>query len=214
VLTDALYLDAKWAVGFAAGQDQPGPFRTSADATTTATFMHGAGYRSATADGWTAVALPYRGGRLAMTALLPRPGPGAFGCRVPSPAALQAVRTALSGAGPAAGVALPKVSLGSHQDMNDLLTRLGMGIAFGRRADFTGLSPAACCISLVEHAATLRVGDTGTVGSAATGVGVAPVDAEMPVARQVVFARPYLMLVTGTASGEPLFLARVADPGG
>jgi serine protease inhibitor len=29
---------------------------------------------------------------------------------------------------------------------------------------------------------------------------------------QVVFDRPYLMLVTDTATGEPLFLAKVADP--
>jgi serpin B len=67
---------------------------------------------------------------------------------------------------------------------------------------------------VVEHAATLRVGDTGTVGSAATGAGLAPVDAEMPAVRQVVFGRPYLMLVTDTVTGEPLFLARVAAPAG
>jgi serine protease inhibitor len=29
---------------------------------------------------------------------------------------------------------------------------------------------------------------------------------------RVVFDRPYLMLVTAKASGEPLFLARVANP--
>jgi serine protease inhibitor len=29
---------------------------------------------------------------------------------------------------------------------------------------------------------------------------------------QVRFDRPYLMLVTDTTTGEPLFLARVADP--
>jgi hypothetical protein len=27
-----------------------------------------------------------------------------------------------------------------------------------------------------------------------------------------VFDRPFLLLVTGTATGEPLFLARVANP--
>jgi hypothetical protein len=29
---------------------------------------------------------------------------------------------------------------------------------------------------------------------------------------QIVFDRPYLLLVTDAATGEPLFLARVADP--
>jgi serpin B len=38
----------------------------------------------------------------------------------------------------------------------------------------------------------------------------------MPTAAQadpsLVFDRPYLLLVTDTSTGEPLFLARVADP--
>ncbi len=71
VLADALYLDAAWATPFSPGRTGPGPFRTAAGGTATARFMHGSGYRYATSDGWTAVALPYRGGRLAMTALLP-----------------------------------------------------------------------------------------------------------------------------------------------
>ena len=33
-----------------------------------------------------------------------------------------------------------------------------------------------------------------------------------PRPKQVVFDRPYLMLVTDTATGEPLFMARVANP--
>ena len=63
---------------------------------------------------------------------------------------------------------------------------------------------------LVEHAATLQVGEKGTVASAATAVGIAPT-AGMggPV---VDFDRPYLLLVTDTATGDALFAARVADP--
>lgn len=34
-------------------------------------------------------------------------------------------------------------------------------------ADFTGLSPQACCIALVRHAATLQVGEQGTVANPA-----------------------------------------------
>ena len=176
--------------------------------------MHSAGYRYATAGGWTAAALPYRGGRLTMTALLPRSGRVALGCQLPPAAALRTLDSALARAGPAAAIALPKVSLVSRRDMNGLLTRLGMGIAFGGLADFAGLSPRACCIALVEHAATLQVGEEGTVGSAATAVGLVPTDTQVPAGPQIAFDRPYLMLVTDTATGEPLFLARVADPGG
>jgi serine protease inhibitor len=215
VLTDALYMRANWATPLSARRTAPGRFATASGGTATARFMHGAGYRYATASGWTAVALPYRGGRLAMTALLPRRRDSGD-CQIPADRALTKISADLYPARPGAtaAIALPKVSLGSNQDMDGLLTRLGMGIAFGGLADFSGLSPHACCISLVEQAATLQVGEKGTVGSAATAVGLMPSDAEMPADPQIVFDRPYLMLVTDTATGEPLFLARVADPGG
>jgi serine protease inhibitor len=109
-------------------------------------------------------------------------------------------------------VALPRVSLSTKADLKGLLAGLGMGVAFTSGADFSGLSPQACCIGLVEHAATLQVGEKGTVASAATAVGMMPTDAQAPPASQVTFDRPYLLLVTATSTGEPLFLARVADP--
>jgi len=111
-----------------------------------------------------------------------------------------------------AGLTLPKVNLRSSIQMNDLLIGLGMGVAFSDFADFTGLSPAACCIGFVQQAATVQVGDKGTVASAATAVGVLPTSAEVPVLPQIVFNRPYLLVVTDTSTGEPLFMARVTNP--
>jgi serpin B len=86
-----------------------------------------------------------------------------------------------------------------------------MGVAFGHAADFTGLSRQACCIGLVEHAAGLDVGEKGTVASAATAVGMEPTAAHV-MPPQVRFDRPYLLVVTDRATGEPLFMARVANP--
>ena len=63
----------------------------------------------------------------------------------------------------------------------------------------------------MEQAATLGIGEKGTVASAATAVGV-EATAGRVLPPQVRFNRPYLMLVTDTTTGEPLFLARVADP--
>jgi serpin B len=181
--------------------------------------MNGSGFRSARVGGWTAVSLPYRGRKLAMIALLPPAGPAASpgGCPALSAGTLGQLTTALArGAGGGTpgetAIALPKVSLRSSASMQKLLTSLGLGIAFGQGADFTGLSPQACCITTVIHAATLAVSEQGTVASAATAVGIAPT-AEPVTLNRVVFDRPYLLLVTDTATGEPLFLARVANPG-
>jgi len=203
VLTDALYLHAAWATPFDPDDTSPGPFTTAAGQQVTAQFMTGGSYRALRAGGWTAVWLPYQGGKLAMEALLPPPG--AAGCAMPAPAALGRPG-ALT-----VSVAFPKVNLATQVSMKPVLTELGMGAAFSPAADFTALSPQACCIGLVEQAATLGIGEKGTIASAATAVGVA-VGAARLLPPQVRFDRPYLLVVTDRATGEPLFMARVTNP--
>ncbi len=212
VLTDALYLDADWATAFQGALTSTGQFTTAGGQRVSVRYLNGSGYRSATAGGWTAVALPYRGGSLSMVALLPgaRSSPGCPGLAA---ADLSKVVSGLAGpaAGGQVGISLPKVNLSSQADMTRLLSQLGMRIAFGPGADFTGLSPQAAAIGTVMHAATLRVDEKGTVASAATAVGILPSAARLQP-RIVTFDRPYVLLITDTATGEPLFLARVADP--
>ena len=214
VLTDALYLHAAWATPFQASQTQPGPFTTAAGQQVTAQFMSGGPYAAASDSGWTAVWLPYGGKRLAMMALLPPAG--ITGCATPTAAQLGTWATELAAggtAGPALSrdISLPKVNLQDKVSMKALLSGLGMGVAFTDGADFSGLSPQACCIGLVEHAATLQVGEKGTVASAATAVGVRASSAEVGPP-PVTFDRPYLMVVTDRTTAEPLFMARVTDP--
>jgi serine protease inhibitor len=221
VLTDALYMDAAWATPFDVEETSPGPFATAAGQQVSAQFMHGGDFSAASAAGWTAVSLPYRGGKLSMVALLPPSGAG--GCAMPAGSALAAMTSQLAAAGtPGEGtpdpagaatrsVALPRVNIAAKISMKPLLSTLGMGVAFSTSANFAGLSPQACCIGLVEHAATLQVGEKGTVATAATAVGIAASAARVE-SPAVVFDRPYLLLVTDKATGEPLFLARVANP--
>lgn len=215
VLTSALYMDAAWASPFDPNQTSPGPFTPAGAPPVTVKYLNGGGFHVATANGWTAVSLPYKGGKLTMTAMLPPSGAGS--CTLPSQAGLRAMTAALSASGGGPGqvvVSLPKVSLstgGSTGDMQAVLTRLGMGLAFTGKADFTRLSPAACCIAFVQQAATLQVGEKGTVAAAAAAVGMAASAGSIAI-HPVVFNRPYLMLVTDTSTGEPLFLATVANP--
>jgi serine protease inhibitor len=212
VLTDALYMNAQWDTPFDPHETNPGPFTTASGQHVTAQFMTGGQFRAVRADGWTAVWLPYSGGKLAMEALLP-PAADA-GCAMPAAAALGTMTSRLASGQLGAlttSVAFPKVNLAVHISMKPLLAALGMGVAFTPSADFTGLSPQACCIGLVEQAATLGVGEKGTVASAATAVGMEPTAARV-LPPKVLFDRPYLMLVTDSTTGEPLFMARVANP--
>jgi serine protease inhibitor len=210
LLTDAMYLDAKWANPFNPAQTSAGQFTTAAGRSVQANYLEGGQFATAGEDGWTAVALPYQGSRLEMLALLP-PRAAAPGCQDLSAPTLVGVTAELQTARPGVAVDLPKVSLSSKADMIPLLRRLGMGVAFGLSANFLGMGPNAGFIALVEHAATLKVDEQGTVGSAATAVGLFPTSLE--VTRPVItFNRPYLMIVLDRSTGEPLFMARVANP--
>jgi serine protease inhibitor len=224
VLTSALYLDAKWAAPFDPNKTVSDPFTAAGGQKVTASYLNGVGFLYAKSGGWTAVSLPYAGGKLTMTALLPPAGSAS--CTLPTQAGLASITASLNaeGTGAQPGYAgrpgdlaalyLPKVNLavnGQTGDMKAVLSGLGMGQAFTSAADFTGLSRLAGQLAFVQQAATLQVAEKGTVAAAAVAVGVYPASAEYdPVT--IWFDRPYLMLVSAKATGEPLFLAQVDNP--
>jgi serpin B len=214
VLTNVLYLDAAWQHRFDPAKTAPGPFRTGNGTVVTVRYMHGGGYGYArTAAGWAATNLRYRGGRLAMLAVLPpASGPGrpgaARGCQVPGVTQVRTLTHGLAEPGEGHQIALPTIRLASSEPLKDVLTGLGMGIAFSRRADFGGISPQAWRLGFVQHAATLSVDEKGAVASAATAVGVQPSALPLPL----IFDRPYLLIIQDLLTGEPLMMAWVANP--
>ncbi len=219
VLTNALYLKAAWAAPFDPAQTAPAQFSTSGGQVT-ANYLNGDGYAIASDGGWTAAALPYRGGRLRMIALLPplvhgrQAGAGQLAgerCPLPGGSQVATVENELSDSKQTAAIALPKVNLSWSGSLKQELIALGMGPAFAAHADFSGISPQACCIGFVQHAATLDVAEKGTVASAATAVGF-PASAVLVRHGKVEFNRPYLMLIEDSTTGEPLMLAWVANP--
>ena len=208
VLTDAIYLNAAWAAPFSPDDVPHGPF-AAPGGRVQVRYLEGQGYKYAVASGWTAVSLPFRSGSLRMEALLP-PLAASGSCAGPPAAAVRTLGNSLSrDHGPTAAIDLPEVRLSTQAIMNDELTKLGMGIAFTGSADFSKMSPRDPAIGLVVHDATLQLGPKGTIASAASAVVIVPVDLPLHV---IMFDRPYVLMVTNTRTGEPLFLARVANP--
>jgi serine protease inhibitor len=109
---------------------------------------------------------------------------------------------------------MPKLDLSSQEDLNGPLQNLGMTDAFGPAADFRGVTTQrSLSISLVEHAAVLKVDEQGTVAAGATVV-VSPT-AAVPVPRKpvsLILNRPFLLLLRDDGGGNVLFVARVDNP--
>lgn len=95
--------------------------------------------------------------------------------------------------------------------LNDVLTELGMGIAFGPEADFSGINPGIF-ISKVMHKAVIEVNEKGSEAAAATVV--AMVESAMPVDEMIEFTvdRPFFFVIADDRSGAILFIGKVVEP--
>ena len=109
---------------------------------------------------------------------------------------------------------MPKLQLRTQTSLDGPLEALGMTDAFSSSADFSGITKRVPLrISVVEHAADLKIDEQGTVAAAATGI-VGPTAIARPPGPPVTvdLDRPYLLLLRDDAGGAILFVARVADP--
>lgn len=213
VLTNAVYLNAKWASPFPSSRTDAEPF-TRADGSRTAVKMmrQQASFGYQDGAGFTTVRLPYVGGQLAMTVVLPDLG------------RLGTVETMLAKDGMAAfdsrltptsiDLSMPRFSFHSTVDLTPKLKAMGMHAAFSATADFSGITGNKdIAVSAVLHQAQIQVGEKGTEASAATAVILTALAAPGgPAIPAVDLDRPFLFAITDVPTGAPLFLGRVMDP--
>jgi serpin B len=215
VLANAIYLKAAWAHPFPESATEDGPFYPGWPGTgdrITARMMRcteALGYLRG--DGWQAVVLPYRGGRLAMTVLLPAGLPGEL------PAGLAAELPGIPGRARRQRVrlTLPGFRQVGEFDLIPVLGQLGVHDAFGGQADFTGITTAEPLhIGAVVHKAYIDVTEEGTEAAAATGIAMRAMAAPRPVAEPITVTvdHPFLFAITDTVTGLPLFLGQVTRP--
>jgi serpin B len=103
---------------------------------------------------------------------------------------------------------MPTFTLRYEKTLNDVLTDLGMGVAFTNQANFRGIADTALAIDKVTHKTFLRVDEEGTEASAATSVGVGPTSAPP----SFVADRPFVVVIRENHSGTILFLGTVTNP--
>lgn len=114
-------------------------------------------------------------------------------------------------------VYLPRIEIEYKATLNQVLSDLGMGIAFvPRQADFRGMLQAGAendvSISEVVHQAVLKVDEEGTEAAAATSIGFRTVS--LPVYQFTFRAdRPFFLAIRDEASGALLFAGAILDPG-
>jgi serpin B len=214
VLANAIYLKANWATPFATRLTHDAPFTTATGQRISVPFMSApdAAYSYASSPHYQAVEVPYRSSSLSLLAILPT-GESLTALQPSLNAAtLSSLVTALRNR--QVNLLMPKLHLHTQTSLNGPLQALGMTDAFGSAANFSAITTKVPLqISLVEHAADLKIDEQGTVAAAATGI-VGPTAIALPTGPPVTvnLDHPYLLLLRDDGSGAILFVARVADP--
>jgi serpin B len=214
VITNAVYLDASWAVPFLAADTADGDFTLLDGTTVTVPIMHGeptAPYT--TGEGWQAFELAYLGEDLAMLVIMP--DEGRFD-QVEAQLASGLLDDAVAGLAPASLLlSFPKFETRSQVSLRGVLNELGMTDAFDPAvADFSGITTEEPLhVADVIHEAFIAVDEAGTEAAAATAVVMRATS--IPVDQVIVDVdRPFLFALRDRSTGAILFMGRIVNPAG
>jgi serpin B len=214
-LLNTAYFAAAWAEPFDPSGTYPEDFRLPDGTTVAVDRMHTrTPARYAAAPRWVAVDVPYTEGFVLRIVLAG--GEAGADSRPVLPDCSEESLLEIAGAMEEAGevflgLGLPRWESESAFDLLPPLRGLGLRETLGGTPDLSAIQPDAA-VSAAAQAASITVGEKGTVAAAVTQFEVmatsVPVDPDLVVE----IDRPFLYAVLHEATGLPLFLGTVTDP--
>lgn len=111
------------------------------------------------------------------------------------------------------GISLPSFRYKYEIKLNDVLTEMGMRIAFTGDADFSGINPLEkLLIDFVKHKSFIEVNEEGTEAAAVTVVGMRLVSIGDDDAIPFIVDKPFLYAITEKSTGAVVFMGTVKNP--
>jgi serine protease inhibitor len=108
-------------------------------------------------------------------------------------------------------LSFPRFKFGYKKQFKDILTTMGMGIAFTDNADFSNISDLSLLINDVTHQAFIETNEEGTEAAAATIVDIGTTS--MPADPFIMnIDHSFLYIIRETSTNTILFMGRVVDP--
>jgi serpin B len=212
VLVNAIYFKGMWEFPFDEKKTKEDTFYVYSECMTKADFMH----RDITAkyykdDLAKVIEIPYSGKQLSMMIIMPleKYGMRKLENKLDNKLyesynkSLYSTKVKLS---------LPKFKINAGYELNKPLSELGMKSAFGKNADFSGITDVEeLYISNVIHKSFVEVNEEGTEAAAATGVVMRKTTAIM---KKEVFEadHPFIFFIKDNKTGSILFMGRVMNP--
>ena len=109
-------------------------------------------------------------------------------------------------------LSFPRFKYGFKNELKNILSDMGMGIAFSENADFSNISDLDLLISKVLHQAFIETNEEGTEAAAATVVVVGTTSAGPTDPLVFTMDHPFIYIIREKTTNAILFMGKVADP--
>ena len=212
LLINAIYFKGKWSSQFDKAKTVPMPFYKAGGSSADVPMMkQETEFKVFEGDGFILAEFPYGQGNFVMDVILPESG--------------NSLETTLASVNDASftswiaqmnkrkiDLSFPKFKYGFKKKLKDILTDMGMGIAFYEGADFSNISDQYdLLINEVTHQSFIETNEEGTEAAAATVVEIGVTSAP-PSPLVLNLDHPFLYIIRETTTNSIIFMGRVSDP--
>jgi serpin B len=212
LLINAIYFKGKWKLQFDKNETDQKPFyKPGGSSAEVPTMIQTADFKVYDGDGFILGEFPYGQGNFVMDIILPDAREGASALL---PSVTDEAFTGWIGnlSVNKVDLYLPRFKYGYKKQLNDILTDMGMGIAFNDGADFTNIADyPPLIINRVLHQSFIETNEEGTEAAAVTTVEFGTTSYPPPNV-QFNADHAFLYIIRETTTNTIIFMGRVADP--
>ena len=212
-LINALYFKGTWLYEFDPDKTKPAPFYLADGSQTEVQMMSQLSeYHYYANEQFQGIDLPYGDEKFSMTVFLPRPGINIDG--LISQINNQSWSSWINGFPEEklkVNLYMPRFTIEYEKKLKDVLTSLGMGIAFDPSADFTNINKlGGIWIDDVTHFTYVNVDEEGTEAAAVTVVEIIRSTSGGPPVMRI--DRPFFFVIRENHNDTILFMGKVMNP--
>jgi len=211
LLINAIYFKGKWASEFDRTKTENLPFYLTSGSVNVPMMKQKSDFSVFEGNGFVMAEFPYGQGNFVMDVILPDQSSSLSGTMNLITDAnfngwISQMRKRET------DVTFPKFKYGFKKKLKDVLSNMGMGIAFTDAADFSNISEQYdLLINEVTHQSFIETDEEGTEAAAATVVEIG-LTSVGPSSFEFRMDRPFIFIIRETTTNSILFMGRVADP--